>query len=215
MISRTGSKTPAYFSKDDRIKQIVKTSASLFIKKGYYETTTRQIAEACGITSGTLYHYIKSKEDLLAMFADLLSVEFAKFDKKIRKGLTQASPQVALKNTVSGFIMLIDDIQDMVLFWYEESKNLDDTHLKTMIQKDIEVMRLFVDVIEMGRKNGQFTVSDPIVAAYSIKMMCDTWVLKRWFLHNRYTVAQYISRCEEIALSIVHGESPRAASKKK
>lgn len=215
MTATTDGSMPANYSKDDRIRQIVKTSASLFIKNGYYETTTRQIAEACGITSGTLYHYIKAKEDLLAMFADLLSVEFARFDKKIRKGLTRASPQVALKNTVSGFILMIDDIQDMVLFWYEESKNLDEAHLKTMMEKDIEVMRLFVDVIERGCRSGQFRVGDPVVAAYGIKMLCDTWVLKRWYLHNRYSVKQYIEKCQETALAIVHGENVKAAAKKK
>jgi len=191
-----------YLSKEERIKQIVKTSAGLFIKKGYYETTTRQIAEACGITSGTLYHYIKSKDDLLAMFADLLTAEFGKFNDKIRKDLGKVTPETALRNTVSGFVLLIDDIQDMVLFWYEESKNLDHAHLKRMTDVDLEITSLFKDIIDLGRKDGRFKVKDPLVAAYSISLMCDMWALKRWYLHDLYTVDKFAAQCADIALSI-------------
>lgn len=194
-----------YLSKEERIKQIVKTSASLFIKKGYYETTTRQIAEACGITSGTLYHYIKSKDDLLAMFADLLTAEFGKFNANMRKDLGKVPPEVALRNTVSGFVLLIDDIQDMALFWYEESKNLDPAHLQRMMDVDLEVTSLFRDIIELGRKSGRFNVKDPVVAAYSISLMCDMWALKRWYLHDLYTVDEFAIQCADIALSIAYG----------
>jgi AcrR family transcriptional regulator len=203
--SETDNSGANYLSREERIKQIVKTSAGLFIEKGYYETTTRQIAEACGITSGTLYHYIKSKDDLLAMFADLLSAEFGKFNQRIRLDLEKVSPDVALKNTVSGFVLLIDDIQDMVLFWYEESKNLDQAHLKRMIDVDLEITSLFKDIIALGRKSGQFKVNDPVIAAYSISLMCDMWALKRWYLHDLYTVDEFAAQCADIALSIACG----------
>lgn len=210
--NKKAGRAESYLSKDERIRQIVKTSASLFIKKGYYETTTRQIAEACGITSGTLYHYIRAKDDLLAMFSDLLALQFGKFEKKVRRELPRITAQTALKNTVRGFLTMIDDIQDMVLFWYEESKNLDAEHLKTMMDIDLKVMRLFVNVIEKGCDGGHFKVADPVVAAYGIKMICDTWVLKRWYLHNLYSVEEYISKCEDIALAIVHGENKAATA---
>ena len=194
-----------YLPGDERIKQIVKTTAQLFTRQGYFETTTRQIAEACGITSGTLYHYIKAKDDLLAMFADLLTDEFGKFEKGIRKELQDATPESALKKTVLGFVLLIDDIQDMVLFWYEESKNLDETHLQRMTEVDLQVMSLFRQIVELGQKKGQFKVKDAVVASYAIKMMCDTWALKRWYLHRLYSVEQYAAQCAEIALTIARG----------
>ncbi len=205
MASRTNGNNAGYLSKDERVKQIVKTSASLFIKKGFYETTTRQIAEACGITSGTLYHYIKSKDDLLAMFADLLNAEFGKFSAKMRKEMSKVSPEVALRNTVSGFVYLIDDIQDMALFWYEESKNLDRAHLRRMMKVDLEVTSLFREIIEKWQKDGKFKVKDPLIAAYSISVMCDMWALKRWYLHERYSVGEFAALCADNAISIACG----------
>jgi TetR/AcrR family transcriptional regulator, cholesterol catabolism regulator len=46
-------------------KQIVEGAFSLFLQKGFHDTSTREIAEVCGISKGQLYHYIKSKEDII------------------------------------------------------------------------------------------------------------------------------------------------------
>jgi AcrR family transcriptional regulator len=40
-------------------------AAGLFATKGYAATSTREIAEALGVTKGTFYHHFPSKEDVL------------------------------------------------------------------------------------------------------------------------------------------------------
>jgi len=47
--------------------KIVETALLLFAQHGYESTTTRQIAEHAGISYGLMYHYFKSKEDLLKL----------------------------------------------------------------------------------------------------------------------------------------------------
>lgn len=46
-------------------KDLLKISLSVFKEKGYHKTTMADIAEACGLLKGSLYHYVKSKEDLM------------------------------------------------------------------------------------------------------------------------------------------------------
>ena len=46
-------------------QRIVDCSCRLFFKKGYHPTTIRDIAKACGMSMGQLYHYISSKDDVL------------------------------------------------------------------------------------------------------------------------------------------------------
>jgi AcrR family transcriptional regulator len=50
-----------------RQAQIVKKASRLFIKKGYAQTTMRDISKATGINLGNLYNYISSKEDILCL----------------------------------------------------------------------------------------------------------------------------------------------------
>lgn len=45
-------------------------AASLFASRGYDATSTRELAEALGITKGTLYHHFPTKEDLLVRICD-------------------------------------------------------------------------------------------------------------------------------------------------
>jgi AcrR family transcriptional regulator len=66
-------RTPA---ENDRIrrattKQILTTALSLFCEKGYHSTSIEDIARQAEISKGLLYHYFKSKEDVLAALVEM------------------------------------------------------------------------------------------------------------------------------------------------
>lgn len=48
-----------------RKEEVIQAAFELFSEKGYKDTTTRDICRKTGLTSAGLYHYIKSKEELL------------------------------------------------------------------------------------------------------------------------------------------------------
>jgi TetR/AcrR family transcriptional regulator, cholesterol catabolism regulator len=48
-----------------RQQQIIEVSATMFHRQGYSETSMDDIADAVGLSKPSLYHYVKSKEDLL------------------------------------------------------------------------------------------------------------------------------------------------------
>src|SRR3954451_23997632 len=61
--------------KDERLvqkrrDQMIKGAVTLFKEKGFHRTTTREIAKAAGFSIGTLYEYIRSKEDILYLVCD-------------------------------------------------------------------------------------------------------------------------------------------------
>jgi AcrR family transcriptional regulator len=49
----------------ERKATILAAAAQLFAEKGYQRTTTKEIAEAAGISEGTIYNYFNSKDELL------------------------------------------------------------------------------------------------------------------------------------------------------
>lgn len=55
---------------DERWRKILGAAASIFAMKGYEATTIRDLAEAVGMLSGSLYYYIDTKEDLLFALID-------------------------------------------------------------------------------------------------------------------------------------------------
>ena len=51
--------------KEERRKAILMTALTLFVKRGYHETKISDIAAAVPMSTGLLFHYFESKEELL------------------------------------------------------------------------------------------------------------------------------------------------------
>jgi AcrR family transcriptional regulator len=120
---------------EKRHQQIVDGACKVFFKKGYHPTTTREIAKACGMSIGQLYHYISSKDDVLFLvhkhmqrvwYDYLEKSDFGKIDDPLEK-LTEA-----LHYTILYMIENKKHIQ----FIYSESKYLDKKHLQIVLDMD-------------------------------------------------------------------------------
>jgi AcrR family transcriptional regulator len=55
---------------DQKLEHILRTSARIFAEKSYHSTSMRDIARATGVSLAGLYHYFKSKEELLFLIQD-------------------------------------------------------------------------------------------------------------------------------------------------
>lgn len=63
---------------DDTRDRILAVSKSLFWKQGYEGTTTRQISEAAGISTGLLFFHFKNKDELFSLaLGDVFDSHFA------------------------------------------------------------------------------------------------------------------------------------------
>ena len=64
----------------ERRAALVALAAELFAERGYRATTVREIAEAAGVLSGSLYHHFDSKEsiidELLSSYLDELLAQY-------------------------------------------------------------------------------------------------------------------------------------------
>ena len=55
---------------DQKLEFILRTAAKIFAEKNYHSTTMRDISRATGVSLSGLYHYCKSKEELLFLIQD-------------------------------------------------------------------------------------------------------------------------------------------------
>jgi len=193
---------------DARLLQIANVAAALFFEKGYVLTTTRDIGQACGISPGHLYYYIKSKDDLPAMFAQIHKNDIDKWEKRIRPYMKTLPPEELLEKAVRGYAYLIHLRRKMVVFWYHASLQLSDEQNAGIIDVETRLINLFKDIIELGIKSGQFKVRDSFLTACSIHMMCVTWALKRWLIKDTRSFDQFADVCVELAIPMVRGDRP-------
>jgi len=55
---------------DDQRQAILDQAAQLFARHGYSATSMNQVAEACGLSKATLYHYFRDKYSMLVSIAE-------------------------------------------------------------------------------------------------------------------------------------------------
>src|ERR1700745_4307394 len=55
---------------DEKLQQILKTSAKIFAEKGFHRTSVRDIARATRMSLAGLYYYFTTKEELLYLIQE-------------------------------------------------------------------------------------------------------------------------------------------------
>src|ERR1700709_1880993 len=69
-------------------ERLARVFVELFAEYGYAQTSVQQIVDAAGVTKGALYHYFKSKDDLLFDIYDrILSLQRQHLDDIVGRAL--------------------------------------------------------------------------------------------------------------------------------
>ncbi len=184
--------------------EIVKAAAGLFIRKGILNTGVRDIAEASGITVGTLYHYFKSKDDIITAFLDFAVMGTNEFVEMTSQALAKLQPDEAMKRAIRLYMEYTNEAQSIVLFWHQETRNLPPDQRKRLMENDMVLASLFERLIDLGRKKGIYKIEDAALAAHSIIVLGDMWAFRRWWLGRRYTSEQFIAKQTEFILHGLH-----------
>jgi len=182
--------------------EIVKAAAGLFIRKGTLNTGVRDIAEASGITVGTLYHYFRSKDEIISAFLDFAVMGTNEFVRMTTEVLAKLQPEEAMKRALRLYMEYTNEAQSIVLFWHQETRNLPPDQRKRLMENDMVLAALFEKLIDLGRQQGIYKIKDTALAAHSIIVLGDMWAFRRWWLGRRYTSDQFIDRQTEF---ILHG----------
>lgn len=174
-----------------RREQIARGAARIFVKKGYDKANVHEIARACHLSIGTLYHYIGSKEDILSLVFDYILSRETQFTESISSYYT-LTPTEALRNAIEAYFQAIHDIQDMALLAYQESKSLPRKMRDRTFEQEKSIISVFEGILARGCKTGEFKVNDITLVANNIVVIGDTWAFRRWLLAKRYTLQEYI-----------------------
>ena len=66
MADRKGAAASAPAGRHNRREEVLEAAIEIFHSKGYPSASIQDVADSVGVLKGSLYHYIDSKEDLLA-----------------------------------------------------------------------------------------------------------------------------------------------------
>ncbi|MDM5329673.1 TetR/AcrR family transcriptional regulator [Neobacillus sp. CF12] len=198
--------------KDERLvqrrrDQMIKGAVSLFKEKGFHRTTTREIAKAAGFSIGTLYEYIRTKEDVLYLVCDSI---YDHVSERLQQDLEEKQGTLeSLKHGVANYFRVIDEMQAEVLVMYQEAKSLTKDALPYVLKKENEMAAMFEKLITLCVENGELSLTQKQIKnlSHTIIVEGQMWSFRRWTLQKLYTLDEYIELQTELLFSGINGMS--------
>jgi len=162
-----------------RRTELLAIAAELFATRGYASTTVRDIGDAAGILSGSLYHHFDSKEAMLdEILRDFMGGLHTAFAEIVSRG---EGPREILEGLIRYSFATIHDRPHAVALYQNESSLL--AHLPDfsyVARTSNDIAQIWLDVLEAGRQEGTFRGDlEPGVAYRFIRDA--VWGSVRWY----------------------------------
>ncbi|MBM7648332.1 AcrR family transcriptional regulator [Bacillus ectoiniformans] len=187
-----------------RRNEMIRGAVTLFKQKGFHRTTTREIAKASGFSIGTLYEYIRTKEDVLYLVCDSI---YDQVKERLQQIDTEAGTIENLKLGVGYYFKVVDDMQDEVLVMYQEAKSLSKDALPYVLQKEMEMVGMFETLIRCCVENNELEMDERTIhmLAQNIFVQGQMWGFRRWSLRKAFTIDDYIDLQTDLLFAGIDG----------
>jgi AcrR family transcriptional regulator len=159
-------------------QEIIAVAARLFKEKGYRATTLEDIAVAVGMLKGSLYYYIRSKEELLYLVVrDPIRQAYAKLEEIV----TSEAPVTAkIARAIANHMTLFHQHYPHIAVYLHDFHHLMQQLQKNATETPKHYQRLWAVLLQQGVDTGELRDDLNVkVTGYAILGMCN-WVY-RWY----------------------------------
>jgi len=163
---------------DQKLEFILRTAARIFAEKSYHSTSMRDISRATNVSLAGLYHYCKSKEELLFLIQDNC---FGRVLERLEQQLQEVDEPVAkltifIENHLSFFAA---NMAEMKVLSHEAESLRGDLHAHVSTRKDnyTKLARKVLEEVQESTQNQQPV--DLTVATYALFGMMN-WIYN-WY----------------------------------
>lgn len=186
---------------DENLKwrRVLEVAAANFEKKGYLGTSIQDIATEVGILKGSLYHYIRSKEDLL--FAVLVEHHQSVFQNVERLQANEGLPYPEkLREFIRWHVWYNASNALRAPVFYRDYRYLSDERRAEIIDARHRYETEFVQLIHEGVDGGHIRSNlDPKTDARMVLGVMNS--LHQWYRHDaEVTPEQLADRMTELIL---------------
>ncbi|MBB5170522.1 TetR/AcrR family transcriptional regulator [Rummeliibacillus stabekisii] len=185
---------------EKRRTEMIQGAVRLFKEKGFHRTTTREIAKSAGFSIGTLYEYIRTKEDILYLVCDRIYLEV---QHQLGPFQQREASIEGLIEAITQYYMLVDSMQDEMLVMYQESKSLPKDALDYVLAKEIEMAGIFENLLSgcVELDQMKFSLKEIKLLAHQIVIQGQAWAFRRWVWRKDYKIEDYIKMQTNILLN--------------
>jgi TetR/AcrR family transcriptional regulator, cholesterol catabolism regulator len=182
---RTNTKDPELIR--DRREQLIRAALEVFKKKGFHQTTVRDIGRAAALTQGTIYNYVRSKEDILFLVCDRVVTEYV---ESVQQALSTGDARTRLEVALRGIARVMVERRSTILLLYHESHNLDRRALRSLLSRVnefvVKVEQLVAEAITPRPTRPRLRMLANIVTFLPTMVALRGWALPQDLTHEQY-----------------------------
>ncbi|WP_323791751.1 TetR/AcrR family transcriptional regulator [Nocardioides sp.] len=163
----------------NRRSELLAIAAELFARKGFTNTTVRDIADAAGILSGSLYHHFDSKESMVDEILSTFQAElFGQYDEILR---SDDDARTKLERAVTVSFAAIDQHRDEVAIFQNDAGYLGAfDRFGYLAERNAQSREVWITLLKDGVRSGALRPDLDIELTY--RFIRDTvWVAVAWY----------------------------------
>jgi len=169
-----------------RREEIIQAGSRIFTQKGYHMTTIRDICKVSGLGPGTLYNYIKKKEDILYLIYNKLTMMLTEsLLETVRKN--KGDPLEQLNEALRKMVDIAWEYQDLILLMYQETASLDRESMHNILKRESDFVSLMDKIIEAVKKQGLMRGKPNRLDADLIVFLLAFIPLRRWNFRKKFS----------------------------
>lgn len=173
---------------EKRRDQLIKGAVTLFKEKGFHRTTTGEIAKFSGVSTGTLYEYIKEKEDILFLVCDSI---YDHVKERLQPMIKENHPNLShIETAIREYFRIIEEMQDEVVVMYQELKSLPKDARHYVLKKEADMIEMLKAVILANVKT-KLPEEEVSLIANNIFVQGQMWGFRRWMLQKEFSIDSY------------------------
>jgi len=162
-----------------RRQELLQIAAELFAERGYKATTVRDIADAAGILSGSLYHHFDSKESMVHELLDSFQTQlFQRYDAVVDSG---RSPREKLEDIVRiSFGAVGSHRAEVAIFQADGAYLATFERFAYLKERNRRFRELWIELLRDGIAEGELRSDLDVELVY--RFLRDTvWVAVSWY----------------------------------
>ena len=175
-----------------RRDELLQLAAEMIAERGLRATTVRDIADAAGILSGSLYHHFSSKEEMVdEVLRDFLNWLFDRYQQILD---AEANPLERLRGLFLASFDAIEHRHAQVVIYQDEAKRLSGQERFSYVEeRNRQQRKMWVDVLQQGIEEGYLRADLDVDLVYRF-IRDTTWVSVRWFSPGGPLTAEQVGR---------------------
>lgn len=215
MSSTTSSAAPRSSKRRELIlTELLDKATELFAEKGYEATSLQDIAAAVGVSRPALYHYLRSKEDLLVMLAEQMSHNLAELLEQLRH-----RPDLTPLDKVRQLTALLTRERASRPGQFRILDRTENTLPEPAATEHLEakrrIVRELITIIDEGIYAGQMRPVDARTAAFSLLGMCNwtAWWIRPQDAENVDSIVNTMVGFADAMLAVPNEEAGEMTSR--